>query len=252
MIATLRPPRRARIRASPGCRSAAATDPDRWAGSQRHALMRGLVVGPETTACSPRMRGRRGSTIVGSPHPRSDRPTMHLRPINVNDGERTLRMAIGWVVGFVGFVLVGARGSAAGSGAVLAAAGWTLFLTGFLGRCPVYRRLGRSSPRRADIEPAPARTTPRPIAASGPRGARRARARPVLTGRGHHRRLSGRPRFQAPGVRCPTHAAPVLKNRKQRDSRESPSNRSQPGAVVRLWGPYPHGGAVRTARRRRR
>ena len=91
---------------------------------------------------------------------------MHLRPINVDEPERTLRMAMGWTTGFIGLVLVGAQGSAVSVtvGAILAVVGWTFFVTGFLGRCPVYRRLGRTSRtlRRADVKPTPIRVTARP------------------------------------------------------------------------------------------
>ena len=67
--------------------------------------------------------------------------------MNVADAERTVRMAIGWTSGFVGLVLIAAEGNAGrvAVGAALAVVGWTVFLTGHLGRCPVYRRLGHTS-----------------------------------------------------------------------------------------------------------
>ena len=78
---------------------------------------------------------------------------MQLRPMNVGAGERTLRMTVGWTVLMVGMILVGAQGSSMRvlAGATLSALGAAILVTGYLGRCPLYRRLGHSSrfPTRA-------------------------------------------------------------------------------------------------------
>ena len=78
---------------------------------------------------------------------------MQLRPMNVGAAERTLRMTVGWTVVMLGMILVGAQGSSMRvvAGAALSAVGAAIFVTGYLGRCPLYRRLGHSSrlPTRA-------------------------------------------------------------------------------------------------------
>lgn len=72
---------------------------------------------------------------------------MELQPMNVGPGERTLRMTVGWTVLTVGMVLVDAQGSAMRmlTAATLAVVGAAVSVTGHLGRCPVYRRLGQRS-----------------------------------------------------------------------------------------------------------
>ena len=71
---------------------------------------------------------------------------MHLQSMNLDDAERTLRMAVGWTAWIVGLILVAAGGNATriSAGAILSMTGTAVFLTGYLGRCPVYRRLGRN------------------------------------------------------------------------------------------------------------
>lgn len=74
---------------------------------------------------------------------------MRLREMNLSDAERTLRMFAGWVTGLTGLVLLGVAGGGAllVAGVATSVGGWVLFATGYAGRCPVSRRLGRTSRR---------------------------------------------------------------------------------------------------------
>lgn len=78
---------------------------------------------------------------------------MRLRPMNLTDEQRALRIAVGWIALIAGVVLLAAELDSMQilPGALVTVAGIAVFLTGYLGRCPIARRLRRPS-RRTDAD----------------------------------------------------------------------------------------------------
>lgn len=83
---------------------------------------------------------------MSAPHVNPTRPSSARRrlPVNITPVERLARIAMGGAVAIVGVLLLTSAGSALAIilELLLIAAGLDLVVTGALGHCPLYRRLG--------------------------------------------------------------------------------------------------------------
>lgn len=83
-----------------------------------------------------------GHTVLGRPHAKGGRRAW--RTVNITPVERLGRIAVGLAAVAAGIVLLAGAGSALAVAleALLVAAGLDLVVTGALGHCPLYAKLG--------------------------------------------------------------------------------------------------------------
>ena len=83
-----------------------------------------------------------GHVVLGRPHGKGGRPAW--RTVNITPVERLGRIAVGLAAIVAGIVLLAGAGSALAAvlEVLLVAAGLDLVVTGALGHCPLYAKLG--------------------------------------------------------------------------------------------------------------